>query len=187
VTALTAYTTGGGGETTAYVYGVTTASGSGIDDNDVVAATVWPDPTTGAASAGQEDVTTVDALGKTVTSTDRNGTTHTLTYDVLGRVVSDAVTTLGSGVDGSVRRIDTAYDHQSNAYLVTSYDAASGGSMVNQVQDAYNGLGQLTTEWQANSGSVNTSTTPKVPHAYDEMPSGDESRLGSVWDSTGVH
>ncbi|HSQ56328.1 MAG TPA: hypothetical protein VLM40_11365 [Gemmata sp.] len=41
------------------------------------------------------------------------------------RLVSDAVTTLGSGVDGSVRRIDTAYD----------------GQIVNQVRRAFNGLG----------------------------------------------
>ncbi|HEX4612570.1 MAG TPA: RHS repeat-associated core domain-containing protein, partial [Urbifossiella sp.] len=133
------------------------------------------------ASTSQEDVTTVDALGGTVTSTDRNGSTHTVTYDALGRVVSDAVTTLGTGVDGSVRRIETAYDGQGNPYLITSYDSATGGSAVNQVERAYNGLGQLITEWQAASGSVNTSTTPKVQYAYDEMPSGaDESRLETV-------
>ena len=104
--------------------------------------------------------------------TDRNGSVHTLTYDVLGRVVSDAVTTLGSGVDGAVRRIETAYDGQGNAYLVTSYDAASSGSIVNQVQRAFNGLGQLITEWQAHGGAVNTSTSPKVQYAYSAMPSG---------------
>ena len=49
-TSLTAYETGGGGETTAYVYGVTTGGGSVIDDNDIVAATEYPDPTTGEAS-----------------------------------------------------------------------------------------------------------------------------------------
>ena len=43
---------------------------------------------------------------------DCNGNVHTVGYDVLGRVVSDAVTTLGSGVDGAVRRIETAYDSQ---------------------------------------------------------------------------
>jgi RHS repeat-associated protein len=43
---------------------------------------------------------------------------------------------------------------------------------VNQVQLAYNGLGQLVTEWQAVSGSVNTSTTPKVQYAYSEMSGG---------------
>jgi hypothetical protein len=37
--------------------------------------------------------------------------------DLLGRMTSDTITTLGSGVDGSVRRIDTAYDGQGNPYL----------------------------------------------------------------------
>ncbi len=123
----------------------------------------------------------VNALGQVLTQTDRNGNVHTLSYDVLGRITSDAVTTLGSGVNGSVRRIDTAYDEQGNPYLVTSYDAASGGNIVNQVQRAYNGLGQLITEWQSHSGAMNTSTTPKVQYAYTEMPSGaNHSRLTSM-------
>jgi YD repeat-containing protein len=67
MTSLTADLTGGGGETTAYVYGVTTGSSSVIDSNDIVGATEWPDPSTGAASSSQEDVTTVNALGQTVT------------------------------------------------------------------------------------------------------------------------
>uniref|UniRef100_UPI0036F2C68F hypothetical protein n=1 Tax=Gemmata massiliana TaxID=1210884 RepID=UPI0036F2C68F len=108
-------------------------------------------------------------MGETLTSTDCNGSVHTLTYDVLGRVVSDAITTLGSGVDGSVRRIEYAYDGQGNTYLVTAYNAASGGSVVNQIQRAYNGLGQLTTEWQSHSGAVNTSSSPSVQYTYSEM------------------
>ena len=35
--------------------------------------------------------------------TDRNGNVHPYSYDVLGRQTSDAVTTLGTGVDGAVR------------------------------------------------------------------------------------
>ena len=186
MTSLTAYETGGGGETTAYVYGVTTGTGNAVDDNDIVAATEWPDPTTARPATPRKNVTTVDALGETITSTDRNGTTHTLSYDVLGRVVSDAVTTLGDGLDDSVLRIDTAYDGQGNAYLITSYDAASGGDIVNQVEDIYNGLGQMIGEWQAVGGSVNISTSPEVQYAYDEMPSGDdESRLASVTYASG--
>jgi hypothetical protein len=34
--------------------------------------------------------------------------------------------------------------------------------VVNQVQRAYNGLGQLVTESQATAGAVNTGTTPRV-------------------------
>jgi RHS repeat-associated protein len=181
MTSLTANLTGGGVQTTEWVYGVTSGSGSGITSNDAVGATKWPDPTTGAASSSQQETTTVNALGQTLTATDRNGSTHTLTYDVLGRVVSDAVTTLGSGVDGAVRRIETAYDGQGNAYQVTSYSAASGGTVVNQVQRTFNGLGQMTTEYQEHGGAVNTSTSPKVQYAWSEMSGGaNHSRLTSI-------
>ncbi|VTU01335.1 rhs repeat-associated core domain-containing protein : YD repeat protein OS=Isosphaera pallida (strain ATCC 43644 / DSM 9630 / IS1B) GN=Isop_2419 PE=4 SV=1 [Gemmataceae bacterium] len=101
---------------------------------------------------------------------------------MLGQVVIDAVTTLGSGVDGAVRRIETAYDGQGNAYLVTSYDAVSSGSVVSQVQRAFDGLGQLTTERQQHGGAVNTGTSPKVQYAYSFSPSGsaNQSRLTTV-------
>ena len=36
----------------------------------------------------------------------------------------------------------------------------------------YNGLGQLTTEFQATAGAVNVGTTPKVQYAYTEMAGG---------------
>src|SRR5205823_10754962 len=115
------------------------------------------------------------------TFTDRNGTVHALSYDALGRTVSDAVTTLGTGVDGAIRRLETAYDAQGNPYLFTSYDQASGGNIVNQVQRTFNGLGQLITEYQSYNGAVNTSSTPKVQYTYSEMSGGaNHSRLTSI-------
>ena len=50
--------------------------------------------------------------------------------------------------------------------------AASAGTIVNQVQQVYNGLGQLITEYQSHSGAVNTSTTPKVQYAYVDLAGG---------------
>jgi RHS repeat-associated protein len=172
--------TGGGQETTANVYGV--GSTGTLFSNDLVTAVEYPDPTSGNPSSTSKDTYTYNQLGQVLTETDRNGNVHTYTYDVLGRVTSDTVTTLGTGVDGTVRRIDTAYDGQGNPYLVTSYDSVSGGNVVNQVQRAYNGLGQLIQEWQATSGSVNTSTTPSVQYGYSFAPSGstDHSRLTSI-------
>src|SRR5206468_11038791 len=99
------------------------------------------------ASAAQQESSTVNALGQVLTATDRNGSVHAYSYDVLGRLVADAVTTLGAGVDGAVRRLETAYDAQGNASLFTSYDAAVGGNIINQVQRLYNGLGQLLAEY----------------------------------------
>jgi YD repeat-containing protein len=59
-------------------------------------------------------VLTVNALGQALTMTDRNGTVHSYKYDVVGRQTADAITTLGSGVNGTVRRLNTAYDTQGN-------------------------------------------------------------------------
>src|SRR5260370_29385242 len=83
----------------------------------------------------------------------RAGNLHTYTYDVLGRQTSDSVTTLGGGVDGAVRRIDTAYDGQGNAYLLTSYGTTGGGTVVNQGERPDHRLGQLTAQYHAHKGA----------------------------------
>ncbi|MBO0698570.1 MAG: RHS repeat protein, partial [Zavarzinella sp.] len=173
---LRADLTGGGYQETKWVYGIT----SPIVSNDVLKEMQYPDPSTGNATSSEKDGYTYNQLGEVLTSSDRNGTVHTYSLDVLGRKTSDTVTTLGSGVDGTVREIDWAYDGQGNAYLVTSKDVS--GTVVNQVQDAFNGLGQLTQEWQATSGTVNTSTTPSVQYGYSFLPSGtnNNSRLTSI-------
>jgi hypothetical protein len=44
--------------------------------------------------------------------TDQNGTTHAYGFDTLGRPITDTVTVLGSGVDGSVRLHITNYNSQ---------------------------------------------------------------------------
>jgi YD repeat-containing protein len=152
-----------GAQTTQYVYGVTGV----VNSNDLLASTVYPDngqPLT--ESYGY------DALREMTGKTDRNGTTHAYTYDVLGRQTADAVTALGAGVDGAVRRIETAYDTAGRSYLYTSFDAPSGGNIVNQVLRQYNGLGQLTAEYQSHTGAVNTASTPGVRYTYSEMAGG---------------
>jgi RHS repeat-associated protein len=169
---LKASLAGGGYQKTEWVYGVSTATGSDFNCNDCLAAVKWPDKTTGDPSNTEKETITVNALHERKTLGDRNGSVHTYTHDVVGRRTADAVTTLGSGVDGAVRRLATAYDTAGRAYLYTSYDAAAGGNVVNQVQQVYNGLGQLVTEYQAHAGAVNTGTTPKVQYAYSEMAGG---------------
>src|SRR5579884_171937 len=171
---------GGTYENTHYVYGVTTAGGSGVNSNDILSATQYPDPYSNQLS-NQLDTYLANALGDVVQSTDRNGNVHQYSYDTLGRLTSDAVTTLGTGVDGTVRRITYGYDSQGNPSLITSYNAASGGSIVNQVQRVYNGLGQLTGEYQSHSGAVVQGSTPEVQYAYNEMSNGENnSRLVSM-------
>jgi RHS repeat-associated protein len=77
--------------------------------------------------------------------------------------------------------VRTDYDGQGNAFQITSYSTATGGSVVNQVQRAFNGLGQLVKEYQAHNGAVNTSSTPNVQYGYSAMAGGaNHSRLTSL-------
>ena len=64
----------------------------------------------GLVKALVEDVLTVNALGQALMMTDCNGTVHSYSYDVVGRQTADAVTTLGSGVNGTVRRLNIVAD-----------------------------------------------------------------------------
>jgi RHS repeat-associated protein len=129
----------------------------------------------------KQNVYTYNRAGQPLTTTDRNGTVHTFSYDTLGRITKDVASTLGSGIDGAVRRIETVYDGQGNPYLFTQYDATTSGTVVNQVHRKFNGLGQLITEYQEHSGAVNISTSEKVQYAYSEMSGGvNHSRLTSM-------
>ena len=175
--------TGTPSQTTQYIYGVTSDGGSAVNSNDLLATVEYPDPATGQPSTDPHQQVTYqhNALGQVVTMTDRNGTTHSYSYDVLGRQTSDTVTQLGAGVDGSIQRIDTAYDTGGRPYLYTSYADTAGTTIANQVQQSYDGLSQLTGEYQSHSGAVVPGTTPQVQYQYNEMSDGkNNSRLESM-------
>jgi RHS repeat-associated protein len=172
---------GGAFQTTQNVYGVSTSTGSDLNSNDLLAALNHPDPVTGQPSAAYQDRYTYNAVGERKAGSDRNGTTHVYSYDVLGRLTADAVIVLGGGVDGQVMRLETAYDTGGGPYLFTSFDSSSGGNVLNQVERLYNGLGQLITEYQSPYGPVVPGGTPSVQYAYSEMADGaNHSRLVSL-------
>src|SRR5439155_24719246 len=88
---LTAVQPGSSTETTQYAYGVT---GSVINSNDLLATVTYP-----ANGQGNTDTYTYNPLGEIITTTDRNRSTNSYTYDVLGRQTADSVTTLGTNGD----------------------------------------------------------------------------------------
>ncbi|MGB7158984.1 MAG: hypothetical protein WBD40_13005, partial [Tepidisphaeraceae bacterium] len=178
VLTLKAVLPGGAFQETKYVYGVSQSSGSNLDSNDILAATRYPDKSTGSASSGEQETSKVNALGEKINVTDRNGNVHSYGYDVLGRLTTDEVATLGANVNGGVRKLGYTYDTAGRPEKFTSYDGS--GAVVNEVQRAYNGLGQLVTEYQEHGGLVNTPTSPKVQYAYTELSGGNHSRLKSA-------
>ncbi|MFM7518996.1 MAG: hypothetical protein ACKO9B_00845, partial [Planctomycetota bacterium] len=161
-------------QVTGYVYGVSPATGSALVSNDILAEMRHPDPATGLPSAMERDVYTVNSLGERTTITDRAGTVHTYLRDTVGRQTADVVTALGKDVDGTVRRIESAYDVLGRPVRVTSW--TDGGEIVNQVASAYNGFGQLTTQWQSHRKKVDPDATPAVAMAYSEAVGGNHSR-----------
>jgi RHS repeat-associated protein len=163
-------------QTTAYIYGAT----SGVFSKTLLSKVEYPDATTGTAStSASSDVSySYDALGEKIGMTDQNGTTHQYNYDSLGRQTLDAVTTLGTGVDGSVLALGTTYNAQGLPFQETSYSDSAATTVVNQDEDVYNGLGQLTGEYQSVSGAVTVGTTPEVQYGYSNLGLG--SRLTSM-------
>lgn len=150
-----------GNQETEYEYGVTLAD-SELASNDLLRAEFYPD------SDGPNDSVrySYNRQSQQTEKIDQNGSVHQYDYDLLGRPTDDRVTTLGDGVDDAIRRISTSYDVRGLEEKITSHDAATGGNVANEVQNAYNDFGQLVEQYQEHDGAVNTSTTPKVQYGY---------------------
>ncbi|MBN8625807.1 MAG: RHS repeat-associated core domain-containing protein [Planctomycetes bacterium] len=161
VVALTAVNPTTGDQTTRYVYGVTLPD-SAIASNALLAAVIYPDSIGGADQVTQS----YNRQAQIVRMTDQNGTTHEYRYDLLGRATDDVVTALGTGIDGAVRRLGRSYDVRGLWHQLTSYADTGGTTVVNQVQNQYDGFRQPTTQYQAHDGAVNTANTPNVQYGY---------------------
>ena len=127
-------------------------------------------PTTGdpSGSNSNDQSYTYDDLGeKMKTVFDENGAIRAFTYDVLGRTTSDGFALTGSGEDATVRSMGYTYDTNGQLSTASSYSGyLNTGTLLNQVEEDYNGLGQLIGEYQSHSGAVNTSTTLEVKYLY---------------------
>ena len=106
---------------------------------------------------------------------DQNGTVHAYQFDALGRMLHDQVTTLGTNIDGTVRRTSTTYEVRGMVERITHYDRATvgSGSIVNEVVFSYNDLGMLEQEYQEHEGAKDGNTL-YVQYHFDTSASGGE-------------
>ncbi|MDD4891692.1 MAG: hypothetical protein PHU85_17375 [Phycisphaerae bacterium] len=154
---------------TRYIYAMdladtTTGRGSPVADGSLLRATVYPDNSDSTASivtdlnagdGGDLVETTYNANGSVNTSTDQRGVVHAYGYDDAGRLVSDtADLTNATGVDDSVLRVERAYDDYGRLASLTSYDATTGGNIVNQDVWAYDPWGNVAQTWQSHAGAA---------------------------------
>ncbi|MEZ6099347.1 MAG: hypothetical protein R3E01_10270 [Pirellulaceae bacterium] len=169
-------------QVTTYVYGTATGGITPvIYRNDLLRAEIYPDSDdpTSLTSNGTDGVYDrveykYNRVGEVIEKKDQNGTVHTYEYDKLGRLLRDKITTVGSGVDNAVLRIETVYDVRGNVEKVTSYDHATqtlSTNIVNQIVREYNGLNLLTKEYQEHEG-IKDGSTPYVTYTYDESSDG---------------
>jgi RHS repeat-associated protein len=194
-TALNPKGTGAGvqSQTTTYAYGtIANQSSPAVFRNDVLVAEIYPDSDdtynpAGAAGAqlgnGTDGVYdrveyTYDYASRKSTQKDQRGTVHTFTYDSSGRFSADSVTTLSSGVDGSVLRKGTTYDSVSRKQLVTSYSDAAGSTVFNQVKYSYGNLGLAIKREDSHVGAVVSGTTPSVLAGYTDGGPGTSGGVG---------
>jgi len=91
----------------------------------------------------------------------------TFVYDgTLGRLEKQRVTTLGTGVDGTVKSMKYTFDNLGRREKVTSYSDDNCTTAVNEVMFQYSGIGALTQEYQEHSGTKGGGTLA-VQYAYD--------------------
>ena len=143
-------------QVTIYTYG--TAKGTGAGDSEIATghllkSVAYPD------STGSTDVVSYayDTQGRQVWTKDQSGNVIETTLDDAGRQTARAVTTLASGFDGAVRRIATSYTNKGQRELVTQYDAASAGSVVDEVKYTYERFGGLKSFRQDANGAIDAS------------------------------
>jgi hypothetical protein len=127
-----------GDQETQYLYG-TSLGDSDFYNNDLLRAEIYPD----SSDSNDRVLYGYNRQGQRKSLTDQNGNVHLYLFDGLGRQTADRITTLGDGVDGAVRRIERSYEVRGMVEKITSYNSATSGSVVNQVQNVYNGFGQL--------------------------------------------
>ena len=165
-----------GNQVTRWVYG-TTLSDSAVATNSLLRAKLYPnsDDQAEPLSDGPDDSHErieygYNRQGQTVAMTDPNGTVHEYSFDKLGRATDDSITTFGSSatLDASVQRLSAVYDTKRLLVSsVSSYDSASGGTVLNQVAYTYNDFGQQTADRQEHNGAVDGNTL-EVGYTYED-------------------
>ncbi|WP_010584091.1 RHS repeat domain-containing protein [Schlesneria paludicola] len=134
---------------------------------------IYPDSSDTTSSGSDQVKLAYNVDGSLNQRTDQRGTVIGYSYATTRLPSMQSVSTLGSGVDGSVRSIGRTYDNLRRLQKLTSYaNAAGAGTIVNEVQFTLDEMDQIAVTYQSHSGAVNTSTTPKVQYVNNNNTAG---------------
>jgi RHS repeat-associated protein len=154
LTSMTADMPSGTDQVTTYIHGSAagTPAAMKLTTGHLLRAIKYPDSANGGSTLASIDSDSSDvvsfaynALGEPVYKKDQIGGVIERDVDTAGRESHTRVTTLGSGLNGAVRRISTTYTSRSQVDAVTQYDNATvgSGSIVDQVDYSYDDWGNV--------------------------------------------
>ncbi|MCG8600667.1 MAG: RHS repeat-associated core domain-containing protein [Verrucomicrobiales bacterium] len=145
-----------GEQVTNWSYGATRPE-SKVARNDLPIRKTYP--------TGESESQTWNRQSQQLEFTDCNGTVHEYTYDKVGNLLRDAVTTLATGIDGAVQRLEFPFNNQGLLSSAGSWSdpAAGSGTLVNEVEFAYDAFGNVASDAQEHSGAVD-GNTPTVSY-----------------------
>src|SRR5262249_397076 len=121
------------------------------------------------------------------TKKDQAGTVLDSTYDTAGRLTIQKASSLGSGINGAVRRVETAYLSRGLGDTVTQYDATSSGNVTDQVQYAYDDWGNIPSFTQDPDSAIGGSGRASfaVSYTYEKATGGRQTLRRTTMTSPG--
>lgn len=150
----------------------------------------YPDPSTGAASSASADkvVMTYNVDGMLKDRTDQTGTKLTWSYDVRRRKTEEEVTTVGTGVDSTVRAITYTYTDDGRVEYTTSHsdttpDTTEWADATRQIKRRYTSFGKMDRErqdWDSKTGDNSGIDTRAVNYGFDYSSANNYQRLNYV-------
>ncbi len=157
---------------TVYTYGTT--KGGSFPDSQIATGhllrqVAYPD------SAGSGDVVTkaYNALSEEIWTEDQHDTRLETRLDTAGRITARVVSNLGTGIDGSVRRIGMTYTLRGMVEAVTQYDdpsdSESSGDITDQVKYVYDDRSMVKAFQQDHDSAVSGSGYDEVAHNYSRV------------------
>jgi hypothetical protein len=143
-------------QVTTYIYG-TKRSGSTVEDSLVATTHLlyqvqYPDYDSGASPVDRMTYA-YNVQGQEIFRQDQDGTVLEKGYDLSGRILTDAASTLGTNIDdlsigtdidGAVRLKEFAYDGLGRMTTATQRDATTSGTIVDQIEYTYGEWGRMT-------------------------------------------
>jgi RHS repeat-associated protein len=165
---------GGTDQVTTYTYGTTkgtSAGNSNIGTGHLLQSITYPDSVSGS------DVVSFayNAQNQESWKSDQGGNVIETDYDARGHLAQKRVTTLGSGFDGAILRIETTYDNLGRISEVVQYDNATVGSGTAQdgIKYTYDDWGDISMyEEDRNSAVTGGGDQYATSYTWDKATSG---------------